>query len=475
MKFTVIGHAGLFVEAGDTSLLVDPWLSGSCYWRSWWHDPPIGEPDPAWLAPRFVYLTHHHFDHFHYPSMRRIDRSTEVLVPRFGVDVMVDELHELGFANVRELPHGHVVELGDGLRAASYQYGFDDTALVVASGDDVVANLNDCKIRGLPLRQIVSDFGRPTFMLKTHSWAQAYPNCYRAEDPADLGRLTPETYIADFVEIADQLRPRYAVPFANMVGFLHPESELLNDHLITPGDVADAFDRAGPADSELVPMGPGDHWEAATGFSGPGVDPFTDRRDRLERRRREVAPLITRQDEIEESTDLEWDGFHSYFDQFVCDVPWFARRLVRQPVVFEIPSAPESPWWVVDARRRRVFRSAEPPDDRASTVQVREGVLADAIDKRIVHFLHVSMRIRVELRKGATSSDLGFWALMNVWEIGYLPLRRLARVRFAATLLRRWREMVDVVRVLVRGRGSPIDRLSSGFATQDAVTPTTRQ
>jgi UDP-MurNAc hydroxylase len=34
MRFTVVGHATLFVE-GDRTLLVDPWLFGSCYWRSW--------------------------------------------------------------------------------------------------------------------------------------------------------------------------------------------------------------------------------------------------------------------------------------------------------------------------------------------------------------------------------------------------------------------------------------------------------
>ena len=64
-------------------MLIDPWLFGSCYWRSWWHYPPTMEPDAALLSPDFVYLTHHHFDHFHYPSMRRIDRNAEVLVARF--------------------------------------------------------------------------------------------------------------------------------------------------------------------------------------------------------------------------------------------------------------------------------------------------------------------------------------------------------------------------------------------------------
>ena len=155
MRFTVLGHGALCVEHGDSSILVDPWLSGSCYWRSWWHYPP-SEAAEAHLRPTHVYLTHHHFDHFHYPSMRRLDRGAHVLVPRFGVDVMPGEVRSLGFSTVTELAHGEVTTLAPGLRVASYQYGFDDSAFVIA-GDDgtVLADLNDCKMRGASLRQVL--------------------------------------------------------------------------------------------------------------------------------------------------------------------------------------------------------------------------------------------------------------------------------------------------------------------------------
>ena len=35
---------------------------------------------------KYVIVSHHHFDHFHYPSMRRVDKGARVLVPRFGVE-----------------------------------------------------------------------------------------------------------------------------------------------------------------------------------------------------------------------------------------------------------------------------------------------------------------------------------------------------------------------------------------------------
>jgi hypothetical protein len=33
----VLSHAGLSVTGSGVNLICDPWLVGSCYWRSWWN------------------------------------------------------------------------------------------------------------------------------------------------------------------------------------------------------------------------------------------------------------------------------------------------------------------------------------------------------------------------------------------------------------------------------------------------------
>src|SRR5262245_30122810 len=52
MKFTILSHAGLCVEHNGVRIVPDPWLLGSCYWRSWWNfpEPPaelIKNPGPT--------------------------------------------------------------------------------------------------------------------------------------------------------------------------------------------------------------------------------------------------------------------------------------------------------------------------------------------------------------------------------------------------------------------------------------------
>jgi UDP-MurNAc hydroxylase len=466
MRFTVIGHSCVHVEAGDTTLLVDPWLSGSCYWRSWWLFPPSAQLDERLLSPRYVYLTHHHFDHFHYPTLRRLDRDTVMLVPRFGVDVMVDELHKLGFRDVRELDHGEVVELGDGLRVASYQYGFDDTALVVAHGEDVLVDLNDCKIRGRSLRRIVDDFGTPTFMLKSYSWAQAYPNCYTADDPRDLGMLSRESYAEDFIGVARELRPRYAVPFGSMIAFLHPETREFNAAMNTPGEILRAFKAAAGVDgTELMTMVPGDSWSRDQGFTRSDTDWFTDRQRHLDELAASVSDRLAAQAEAEAGVHLSFAAFREYFEEFLHALPPATRLVVlKRPVVFEVPSA-TLPYWVIDFRTRTVHQEIELPPDTASVIRVPEAVLVDAIRNRIVNFVHISMRMRTHLFPGGTSDDLAFWGILAIWEIGYLPVHRVPLRRLASVAWRRRLEGADMLGAL-RGRGSVLERMSTGFAVE---------
>lgn len=461
MRVTVVGHSCLRLETRAGLILVDPWLSGSCYWRSWWHFPPSAPPDAAMLAPDYVYLTHHHFDHFHYPSMRRLDRSAKVLIPRFGVDVMADEVTGLGFATPRELTHGDVVDLGAGVRVASYQYGFDDTAFVVAEDDHVVVDINDCKIRGRALRQVITEFGRPDLACKSHSFGQSYPVLYTADDPSQLELLSADAYIDDFHEVMAELRPRHAIPFGSMVGFLHPESRPVNEHLVTPRAVVEGVAARGGIDgTQVVTMAPGDTWDSSCGFERSTVDWYTDAAGHLAQLEKTNRVAIDAQAEAERGRTVSWTEFECYFSAFARAVPRLvARRLAPKRFVFEVPSDAETPFWWVSFAERTVGRSATPPPDGSGVTHVAEAVLADAIRDRIVHVIHGSMRIRTDLAPDGVHSDLGFWGLMMIWELGYLPVRAsIRRPRLWVAMARRWREVVDQVPVLIHRQ--PIDHLA---------------
>jgi L-ascorbate metabolism protein UlaG (beta-lactamase superfamily) len=45
--------------------------------------------------PDSVYLSHHHFDHSHFPSLRSISKNARLFITMFGADVMRHELDRL--------------------------------------------------------------------------------------------------------------------------------------------------------------------------------------------------------------------------------------------------------------------------------------------------------------------------------------------------------------------------------------------
>ena len=83
MKFTVISHACLYIEFLNTRLLIDPWFIGSCYWRSWWNYPEPNIDLISSLKPTHIYITHLHWDHYHGPSLRKVQKyNPEIILPK---------------------------------------------------------------------------------------------------------------------------------------------------------------------------------------------------------------------------------------------------------------------------------------------------------------------------------------------------------------------------------------------------------
>jgi L-ascorbate metabolism protein UlaG (beta-lactamase superfamily) len=104
-RVTWIGHATVHIECDGVRLLTDPVV------RDWLghlkrHGPSA---DPALLRDLdAVLLSHLHLDHLDLPSLRRLDRSVRMLVPR-GAGAW---LRERGFPHVEELAAGETAEVG---------------------------------------------------------------------------------------------------------------------------------------------------------------------------------------------------------------------------------------------------------------------------------------------------------------------------------------------------------------------------
>ncbi len=276
-EFKVLSHACLLVRVGGTSLIIDPWLLGSCYWRSWWNFPEPRFDEDEVRAVDAVVISHIHWDHWHGPTIKKLLKDKRFIVADEPHTRSADDLRRIGVREVTRVKHGQRVVVGEGLAVTLYQFGLwmSDTAIAIEAGDTRILNANDAKIAGLPLRQILRRHGKFDFALRSHSSANARA-CFRVEGQTAI-RDDALHYARSFQLFMNAVHPRYAIPFASNHCYLHPDTEKFNDFAVNPLRLREQIGQLGGLDvSELVVMAPGSSWRSDGGFTLGSTQAFED-------------------------------------------------------------------------------------------------------------------------------------------------------------------------------------------------------
>ena len=458
VEFTVLSHAGLSVTAKGTTLVTDPWLVGSTYWRAWWNYPPVAPELVDSVHPDFVYLTHNHWDHFQGVSLRRFPLDTPILVPRGHHQRMRRDLVAMGFTDVRELRHARTVTLAPGYTITSYHSGpFLDSMLVIEADGVTVFNATDSKPMGLPLRQVLDRHPHIDFVLKSHSSANSRL-CYEVVDDPGMPVDDEARYIAGFADFAVRVGADHAIPFASNHCFLHKDVFAFNDTVKTPRMVQQHFEDRAITSPHLQIMVSGDSWSSDDGFHIADQDWFDDRPTHLEAYRASVQDKLDAFYRTEADTVITVDDLRAYFDRFARAVPWPVRRWFKgHPIVYVLAAGDRRWVFEVDLYRRSV-RELDEATDEHHPIQIHTGayVMLRCMDSDLFSHLAISKRVRyrvtVASRRYVQALNLAF----NLYEYDYLPLRKVLTVRQLTNWAVRWRELALYLRIAVdvaRGRG----------------------
>lgn len=483
--FKILSHAGLLIQGAGKTLVFDPWLVGSSYWRSLWNYPPVSRALIESLRPDYIYLTQIHWDRFHGPSLRKFDRATPIYIPRLPSGRMRKDLMDMGFMDVTELRHGRTIEPSPGFRITSYQYHpFNDSAAVVECGGAVFFNSNDARFKGAPLDQILARHPRIDFLFRSHGPAGERA-CFDYMDAPMRTGEDAEAHLRDFDDFGRLVGARYAIPFAGNHCYLHRETFHLNHTLTTPAQV-EAFCKNrrrapdGSADDglpEVKAMIAGDYWSAETGFS-IGDTPFSTDRDRcLDGYARSQADVLGKFYGLEERTDATLMQVEGYFRKFIEALPWFARRIFRgRQVTYVLTGKGTHRFWIdID---RGVVREISGMDDENHPLQIHTSAY---IFRRCMAqdlFVHLGVSRRVLFR--CKRSDAKYIHLLNtlfhMYESGMLPVWKLLSPRFLLCWFPRWREVAGLAATLAHKvlATSPVTPPVSAPITLPVKLPETR-
>lgn len=452
MKFTILSHAGMLVEDKGKSILFDPWLVGSCYWRSWWNFPEIEREFLEGIKPDYIYLTHLHWDHFHSPSLRLFDADTKFLVPKIPGTRMVRDLRSIKRKNITEIPHGKSFELWDGCRLHSYQFGLfaADSAAVISDGETTLLNANDCKIFGLPLANIRSKFPQVDFVFRSHSSATPVPYCIKNYEQDFGGHRTAKDYIEEFTSFAHSVGARYAIPFASNHCFLHRETRRFNDTGVNPQMVADHYNsHPDSAGSDCVVMTPGSSWSRDGGFQLRDFD-YARKNEVIDSMAVKYADKLEKQYEKEVQFKSSFKAFERYFTAFLDATPLVIRKAFLPRTLFRTTDPDGDKFYLLDLPAKSIRELSGDTDDVDVKIKTPAIVLMSCVRQKMFSTWSASKRLEIEIVQGGLSKLNAFFAMLDLYENEGLPLRSNLRPRELGIWLRRWREGVEGLRLIVR-------------------------
>jgi UDP-MurNAc hydroxylase len=247
MRATSLGHAGILIESGTSTILCDPWFVPA-FFGSWFVFPRNDQLPAEVLAkiesPTHLYISHIHGDHLDEAFLAdHVSRDATVLLPDFPGRELERRLSALGFTKFLKSQNGIEISIDDQTKIAIHVETSitdgpgGDSALVVSDNKTRLVNQNDCRTGNL---DALRSHGPIDLHWLQYSGAIWYPMVYEQDDATKLklAKAKVESQFSRALKYVETLDARAVVPSAGPPCFL--DEELFHMNMIT-GDENSIF------------------------------------------------------------------------------------------------------------------------------------------------------------------------------------------------------------------------------------------
>lgn len=460
MKFTVISHASLYIEHKNTRLLIDPWIIGSCYWRSWWNYPEPKIDLIKSLKPTHIYITHLHWDHYHGPSLRLFEHlQPKVIFPKhFAKRLVGDCKRDFKFKNIYEIDHGKTLNIGENFDITSYQFnpGFIDSSLVIKTDGITILDANDTKTFGLSLRQILSNHKNIDFVLRSHSSASPLPHCINGSNPEDSSR-SKMAYASEFSFFCAKTKAKYAIPFASSHFYLHENTKKYNENYSNPNFVKSIHEKLiNQNKQKCILMPSGSSFSKKSGFNLIDHN-YQNISNHIKEGIKKNSAKLNEQSILSKKLKLNERKFHQYFREF------FASTIFPFSIDFNYA------YLVEEYRNNSLYLCAVYGKNKCTKIfKIKDRkeifnygmyfiielpiyVFNDLNSKKMHNTFSPSKHLKIDLiKKNSTKKLNQLFSIIDLYENDCLPLYKIINIRSLKIITRRWRELVDILIYLIK-------------------------
>lgn len=447
MSFRILSHASMEIKHGGENLIIDPWLIGSCYWRSWWNYPPVKKETINHLNPTAIYITHVHWDHWHGPSLKQfLNKNIEIITHDEPNKRSLRDLKTFGFKKIRILKHGESYNIGE-IKITPYQFGLflNDSALVVETPEFKILNANDCKIAGASLEQIKKIHGQFDFAFRSHSSANDRI-CYKIEG-SNYSNDDPAHYTRAFKLFMDNVKPKYAVPFASNHCHLHKDVFSFNDVINDPYKLKSEIENLGGLlESKIQIMMTGDSWNVNDGFAIDlsSQDFFDDKKNKLREYQNASSDILEKYYTLESRTRINKRTINLYRKQLGYIPKFLMRNLKGWSFGLHLFGGKEEYHLLINPYDRVVEEiDVLKFNNLSAKILMPSIVFNSAVNQNMFHHSGISKRNQYIFKD---EDNLKKWAKLNNLlekvELEVFPLSSAYFFRLFKNYLLRWREIL---------------------------------
>ncbi|MFT3837609.1 MAG: MBL fold metallo-hydrolase [Myxococcaceae bacterium] len=326
MLVTWLGHAQLFLNAANRTLLLDPWFHEPVFGGAWFRYPPPPFANSSTLPrPDFLLLSHTHPDHSSLETLEQISRDSHLVVPAFHS--MRKRISGAHFNEITWLEPYQTIELSPGLKVTYVQHdrGWEVGSIVVEADGVRLYHGNDNPLSVPAYQELVRRLGPIDLAFLPFAGASSYPTCFEG-DAQTLARRCAEKKaegLSRLLEGIEGLQPKEAAPFASSWALLEPGG--IEKNFVDRPTPAEALRAAAPTAAKLgthlLSLEPGDEWSPETGVltkhltDGWGYDVASVARYAKQEEARVTAALHQARVPGKPVTDAQLDGaFRAWFE-----------------------------------------------------------------------------------------------------------------------------------------------------------------
>jgi CMP-N-acetylneuraminate monooxygenase len=269
-------HATLELNYRGSSVIFDPWLEGPAYYGAW-HLHPKPAVTAGELKVEAIVITHPHPDHFHLPTLEKMDKSVPIYFPQFPSQLIEEGLNQLGFVNQNPMFWGETFSVGNYFRSRFLRPRsmWEDSATYTWIEDGgIVFNWLNLVDAGA----VIDESSIPNLDLLTSAFdqgASGYPLTWTHLSEKRKIKILEEQKKNNLTKIpfrAEKLNARYFLPFAGhwRLGLdIHQKYARMIPHT-TFQELSDSFDINAPH-CNFLSLYPGQ----SVDFLSPTIDGYS--------------------------------------------------------------------------------------------------------------------------------------------------------------------------------------------------------